>query len=141
MGKKMIVPSKAFPVYIVDDIQLARSYYVNNFSFDVAFSNEWYLHLVSNNGIQVAFMLPNQETQPGIFHAKTNGEGVIFSIEVENADIALKKAKENALDIVLDIKSEDWGQRHFAVKDPNGLYIDVVQAIAPNEDYEKSYTN
>lgn len=31
--------------------------------------------------------------------------------------------------ILLDIRDEDYGQRHFLVVDPNGLVLDVMSAI------------
>jgi uncharacterized glyoxalase superfamily protein PhnB len=40
---------------------------------------------------------------------------------------------------VLDIRTEDWGQRHFCVEDPNGIHLDVVQAVAPTAAYAESY--
>jgi len=43
------------------------------------------------------------------------GEGVIFSLEVKDADIAFEVAKSKLLNIVLEVCSEDWGQRHFCV--------------------------
>jgi len=60
----------------------------------VAFENEWYLHLVSDSGIQVGFMLPEQPTQPKIFHSSYRGSGVIFSVEVNDADLAYSEAKK-----------------------------------------------
>ena len=78
-------------------------------------------------------MLPNQPTQPDIFHNTLNGDGVIFSIEVDSAEDAYKNAKENSLDIVLELKSEEWGQYHFCVKDPNGIYLDILQSFEPIE--------
>ena len=56
-----------------------------------------------------------------------------------DADQAYLQAKQNALDIALELKSEEWGQRHFAIKDPNGVYIDVVQATEPTEEYKSGY--
>jgi len=84
----VINPNSAFPVLIVKSIDSAKSFYEKNFGFNVAFENEWYLHLVSESGIQVAFMLPNQTTQPDIFKKQYNGSGLIFSIEVDDADLA-----------------------------------------------------
>lgn len=135
----MIYPNSAFSVLIVDNLDNAKSFYVNNLGFNVAFQNEWYLHLVTESGIQLAFMLPNQPTQPEIFKTKTNGKGFIFSLEVDDADQAYSHAIDQALDIVLDLRSEEWGQRHFAIKDPNGVYIDVVQSIEPTEEYKSGY--
>ena len=135
----MIQPTSSFFVLIVNDLTSAKSFYINNFGFNVAFENEWYLHLVSESGIQVAFMLPNQPTQPDIFKKQYNGNGFILSLEVDDADQAYSQAKQNALEIALDLKSEEWGQRHFAIKDPNGVYIDVFQATEPSEEYKSGY--
>ena len=135
----MINPNSAFPVFIVKNLGSAKTFYENNFGFNVAFQNEWYLHLVSQSGIQVAFMLPNQPTQPDIFQKAYSGDGIIFSLEVNDADLAYSYAKNKSLDIVLELRSEEWGQRHFALKDPNGVYIDIVQAIEPSEEYQSGY--
>ena len=138
-GTIKIQPNKAFSVFIVKNIDNAKNFYINNFNFNIAFENEWYLHLVSKTGIQVAFMLPNQPTQPNIFHPQHIGSGIIFSLEVNDADFAYKYARDNSLDIVLKLKSEEWGQRHFAIKDPNGIYIDIVQTIKPSTKYQENY--
>ena len=83
--------------------------------------------------------MPNQPTQPDIFHQAYSGKGVIFSLEVDDADLAYSEAKKTPLDIVLELRSEDWGQRHFCIKDPNGVYLDIVQAIKPTEEYQQGY--
>jgi uncharacterized glyoxalase superfamily protein PhnB len=83
--------------------------------------------------------LPDQPTQPPIFQKAYPGEGVIFSLEVEDADAAFAVAKSNSLKIVLDLRSEDWGQRHFCVEDPNGIYLDIVQSFEPTEEYQTDY--
>ena len=101
--------------------------YSNHFGFTAAFENEWYVHLVSESGIQVGFMLPSQPSQPAIFHKAHNGNGIIFSLEVDDADSAYSEAKKRSLHVVLELRSEDWGQYHFCIKDPNGIYLDIVQ--------------
>ena len=135
----MIKPNSSFPVLIVKNLDAAKKFYINNFSFNIAFQNEWYLHLVSDSGIQVAFMLPNQPTQPDVFQKQYNGNGLIFSLEVDNADEAYSYAMEKSLNIALNLRSEEWGQRHFAIEDPNGIYVDVVQATEPTEEYKSGY--
>ena len=135
----MIKPISSFPVFIVENLNGAKSYYSSHFGFDVAFENEWYLHLVSESDIQVGFMLPEQPTQPEIFHKALDGAGIIFSLEVDDADHAYDVVKQRGLDIVLDLRAEEWGQYHFCVRDPNGLYVDIVQAIEPTEAYQQGY--
>jgi uncharacterized glyoxalase superfamily protein PhnB len=84
-------------------------------------------------------MLPAQPTQPEIFHPAYDGRGVIFSLEVEDVDAAYADARRQALNVVLTLRSEDWGQRHFCLEDPNGIHLDIVQAIAPSVEYEQGY--
>lgn len=135
----MIEPQSSFPVFIVKNIVAAKSFYTEHFGFDVVFSNDWYLHLASRSGVQVGFLLPEQPTQPLIFQQAYDGEGVIFSLEVDDADAAFSAAKSKSLNIVLELRSEDWGQRHFCVEDPNGVHLDIVQAIEAAEEYKSDY--
>lgn len=135
----MIRPANSFPVFIVADLQAAKAFYTENLGFGVAFENDWYLHLVSESGVQLGFLLPDQPTQPEMFHPAYSGSGVIFSIEVADADAAYAFAQNQSLNIVLELRSEDWGQRHFCIEDPNGVYLDIVQAIAPSDEYQQGY--
>jgi len=135
----MIEPISAFSVFTVKDLAAAKSFYTENFGFDVVFAGDWYLHLVSKAGVQVGFLLPEQPTQPLIFHKAYPGDGVIFSLEVEDADAAFAVAKSKSLNIVLESRSEDWGQRHFCIEDPNGIYLDIVQSFEPTEEYQNDY--
>lgn len=137
----MIEPKSSFPVFTVKDLDAAKSFYTENLGFDVVFSGDWYAHLISKSGVQVGFLLPDQPTQPPIFQKKYTGEGVIFSLEVEDADTAFEVAKSKALDIVLELQSEDWGQRHFCIRDPNGVYLDIVQSFEPTEEYQNDYVS
>jgi catechol 2,3-dioxygenase-like lactoylglutathione lyase family enzyme len=135
----MIEPKCSFPVFIVKDIHLAKTFYTENFGFEVVFSGDWYIHLLSTSGVQVGFLLPDQPTQPQIFQKPFSGEGVIFSLEVEDADAAFAMAKSKSLHIVLELRTEDWGQRHFCIQDPNGVNLDIVQSFAPTEEYRSDY--
>lgn len=137
----MIEPKSSFPVFIVKDLDVAKSFYTESLGFDVVFSGDWYIHLVSSTGVQVGFMLPDQPTQPPIFQKPHAGEGVIFSLEVEDADAAYAAAKSKSLTIVLELRSEDWGQRHFCIQDPNGVHLDIVQSFEPTEEYRSGYVS
>ncbi len=135
----MIEPKGSFPVFTVKGLDEAKSFYTENLGFDVVFSGDWYIHLVSKSGVQVGFLLPDQPTQPPIFKKPYLGEGVILSLEVEDAETAFEVAKSKSLNIVLDLRSEDWGQRHFCIQDPNGIYLDIVQSFEPTEEYQSDY--
>ncbi|MEW7987348.1 MAG: VOC family protein [Candidatus Thiodiazotropha sp.] len=137
----MIETKSSFVVFIVEDLDAAKSFYTDNLGFEVVFSGDWYIHLISKSGIQIGFMLPDQPSQPEIFRKAFPGEGVIFSLEVEDADAAYEIAKSKSLHVVLELKSEDWGQRHFCIQDPNGVYLDIVQSFDPTEEYQSDYVS
>lgn len=135
----MIEPKASFTVFTVTNLAAAEDFYTRVFGFQAVFSNSWYLHLVSASGIQVAFLLPDQPTQPSIFKKPYEGNGVIFSLEVEDANSAYEKAKSLSLNIALELRSEEWGQKHFCIKDPNGVFVDVVQPTQSSEEYQSDY--
>lgn len=135
----MIKPISAFSAFTVSNLVAARSYYTEYLGFEVAFCNEWYLHLASNAGVQIGFLLPDQPSQPAFLQRLHPGDGAIFSLEVEDADSAYQLAQEHSLDIVLPLCSEDWGQRHFCLRDPNGLYLDILHSIPPTEEFLAAY--
>jgi hypothetical protein len=41
--------------------------------------------------------------------------------------------------LLLDIRDEDFGQRHFIVTDPNGVMIDVIKPIPPSAEFAAQY--
>ena len=56
-----------------------------------------------------------------------------LTIEVDDVDKIYKKLKKNGLPITIEIRDEPWGDRHFAIQDPNGINIDIVK-YTPRED-------
>lgn len=137
----MIEATSSFPVFIVKDIPAAKAFYTEYLGFQIAFDGEWYIHLVTESGVQLGFLQPDHPTQPAIFHKPYSGEGALFSLEVEDVDKAYAYAKDKSLDIALELISEDWGQKHFCVKDPNGLILDIVESFEPTEEYQADYTD
>jgi uncharacterized glyoxalase superfamily protein PhnB len=120
---------KLFPITITDKITECRDFYTKVFSFEVVFEAEWYIHMRHESGTELAVMLPNLENQPSIIHKQYFGEGVIYSFEVEDARKEYERIKKLGADICFDLKDEEWGQRHFMLKDPSGMVIDIVQHL------------
>lgn len=136
----MITPKNSFPVFVVKNLKETKEFYTSHLSFNTVFENEWYIHLVSETGIQIGFLLPDQPTQPEMFHSAYSGRGALFSLEVENAEAAFSYAESASLKITLELRSEEWGQKHFCIEDPNGLQLDIVEATEPSEEYKAGFT-
>jgi predicted enzyme related to lactoylglutathione lyase len=56
---------------------------------------------------------------------------VLVTIEVDDVDAVGERAAGLGLPVVLPMRDEPFGQRHFMTVDPDGTLVDVVQAIPP----------
>ena len=54
-----------------------------------------------------------------------------LTIEVEDADKLYQELKKKGVEIKIELRDESWGDRHFAIQDPNGINIDLVKYQAP----------
>jgi uncharacterized glyoxalase superfamily protein PhnB len=68
-----------------------------------------------------------------------NGNGSFLTLEVADAKAIYEDFKKRGLSIAYALKDEAWGQRRFAVLDPNSLWVDVVQQTQPQEGFWDKY--
>ena len=105
-----------------------KKFYTNVLGFGVTFENEFYLLLhTPNKEAEISFLLPNHPSQQPLFHKPFHGQGMYLTIEVEDVDKVYNDIKKKAIDIKIDMRNEPWGDRHFAIQDPNGISIDIVK--------------
>lgn len=119
---------------ITEKLQETKKFYTEVLDFGVSFENEFYLLLhTPNNSAEISFLQPNHPSQKPIFQSAFSGKGVYLTIEVENVDEVYKELKDKEVQIEIEIRDESWGDRHFAIKDPNGIGIDIVTYTKPVE--------
>lgn len=119
---------------VTSRLKESKDFYVKHLGFGVTFENEFYLLMhTPDKTDEISFLLPNHPTQQKIFHEPFNGKGMYLTIEVDDVDKIYKKLKKNGLPIPIEIRDEPWGDRHFAIQDPNGISIDIVK-YTPRED-------
>lgn len=121
---------KLYPLIITDDIKATSAFYIDNFGFQAVFEQDWYIQLLhADSGVELAFMIPNVENQPKELHAAFAGKGIVLSLEVDDAAKEYAKVADKDLDFIVKLREEEWGQKHFIVRDPAGTYIDVVEQL------------
>ena len=76
------------------------------------------------------FYSPNHSSQQPLFQEPFAGQGVYLTIEVEDVDRIYKDLKNKGMEIKIDMRGEPWGEKHFAIQDPNGIGIDIVKYSA-----------
>lgn len=113
---------------ITSKIKETKEFYVNTLGFGVTFENDFYLLLhTPNHESEISFLLPDHPSQQPFFHKPFQGQGVYLTIEVDDVDKIYNDLKKKKIEIKIDIRNEPWGDRHFAIADPNGLAIDIVK--------------
>lgn len=117
---------------ITEKLADTKAFYTEILNFGVSFENEFYLLLhTPNQEAEISFLLPNHPSQQPIFQKPFQNQGVYLTIEVENVDKVYKELKNRNIPIEIELRNEPWGDRHFAIKDPNGIGIDIVTYTEP----------
>ncbi len=112
---------------ITNNLAETKQFYAEVLNFGVTYENEFYLLLhTPNKESEISFLLPNHESQQPIFQLAFAGKGVYLTIEVEEVDKVYEQIKSKNIPIEIPIRDEPWGDRHFAIVDPNGIGIDIV---------------
>jgi catechol 2,3-dioxygenase-like lactoylglutathione lyase family enzyme len=113
---------------ITSKIAETKAFYTEILDFGVTFENEFYLLLHTPGGAaELSFLLPGHPSQQPLFHHAFQGQGVYLTIEVDDVDQLYNELKKKGVTIHIDLRNEPWGDRHFAISDPNGIGIDLVK--------------
>jgi catechol 2,3-dioxygenase-like lactoylglutathione lyase family enzyme len=115
------------PVIAVKNLGANQAFYTMVFDFEVVYQNDWYLHLRSGGDekVEIGFVASNHPSQPEIFQPVFDGRGVFYSFEVEDVDAEYQRLKSMGVPIKLEPRDEPWGERHFAISDPNHIIINI----------------
>lgn len=133
--------SSFYPVILTEQVAATSAFYMEHFGFEVVFQADWYVSLRMSGGgtpFELAILDPSHPTIPEAY--RTGVKGLILNFEVADVDAEYERLIRTAkLPLQLDIRDEEFGQRHFITSDPSGVLIDVISIIAPSEDFSDQY--
>jgi catechol 2,3-dioxygenase-like lactoylglutathione lyase family enzyme len=113
---------------VTEKLAETKAFYTGVLNFGITFENEFYLLLhAPGEQYEISFLLPNHPSQQPLFHKPYNGNGMYLTIEVDDVDKLYSELKTKEIEIKIELRDEPWGDRHFAVSDPNGIAIDIVK--------------
>jgi catechol 2,3-dioxygenase-like lactoylglutathione lyase family enzyme len=111
------------------------------FGFELVFEADWYVSLRMSQGnvpFELALLDAAHPTIPASYQKQV--QGLILNFEVDDVDAEYERLiVAGKLPLQLDIRDEDFGQRHFITSDPNGVLIDIIKVIPPSETYSNQY--
>lgn len=131
--------SQFYPVIMTDDVAATAAFYREHFRFRAAFESDWYIHLQSSEdeSVNLAVLDGRHETIPA--EGRGHVGGLLLNFEVEDVDREYHQATAAGLPILLTLRDEAFGQRHFITRDPSGTLIDVIKPIPPSPEFLAQY--
>lgn len=128
-----------YPVIMTDDVAATAKFYESHFRFAPTFTSDWYVHLQSSEDekVNIAILDGSHGTVPE--SARGRVAGLILNFEVDDADAEFGKVSKAGLPILLPLRDEPFGQRHFITQDPNGVLIDVIKLIPSSAEFAAQY--
>lgn len=129
-----------YTVFVTTRLEETVNFYQQYFGFSKLFESTFFVLLQTGgeHTFNIAFMDEKHPTFPPNPKA-FNGNGAFLTLEVSDAKGLYEEMKSRGLSITYALKDEAWGQRRFAVLDPNNLWVDVVEQIQPAEGYWDQY--
>ena len=120
---------------ITEKLIETKRFYQDILGFGITFKNDFYLLIhTPDRKFELSFLLPDHPSQQALFRQRFSGQGMYLTIEVDDVDSLYKEIKEKNVEIKIELRDEPWGDRHFAIQDPNGIGIDIVKYSAPTSD-------
>ncbi|MFB9906926.1 VOC family protein [Allokutzneria oryzae] len=131
--------TSCYPVVMTAKLTETRDFYVTHFGFEVTFEADWYVSLTLD-GRELAILDPTHPTIPEGYGAPV--AGLLLNFEVDDVDAEYERlVTEAGLPLALPLRSEEFGQRHFIVVDPNGVLVDVITPIPPTAEFAAQYSD
>ena len=113
-----------YPVLMTDRPAASARFYADLLDLEAVFEADWFVQLTG----QMGFVARDHDSVPERFRGATP-TGLLVTVEVDDVDAVHERAVALGLPMELTLRSEDWGQRHFITRDPDGVAVDVVQVI------------
>lgn len=124
---------KLWTGFITDKVRESRDFYTSVLECAVIYEgdNGWFV-LLKLGDSELGFMKPDLEFQAPVFRGGYGGRGAWITIDVDDAEAEYERIRALGVPIEVGLRDEAWGDRHFAVLDPNGIGVDIVERRGPS---------
>ena len=117
-----------------DKVEESRDFYVRHFGAKVTFDCGWYVMRFGKETSELQFMAPQEPQQP-----VCNPAGLIYNFCVDDVDTEHDRLKAAGLAPVMPLEDHPWGDRGFAILDPNGVTLYIYSDREPSEEVKQYY--
>lgn len=110
----------------VDDVPASTAFLVEHFGFRVEMAAEGFASLARDDvGMNVVFLARGLATLPDD-QRDVHATGQILAFTVDDLEGELARLEAERVTVTMPLTSEEWGERAFQVRDPNGVIVQLV---------------
>ncbi|BCJ35441.1 glyoxalase [Actinocatenispora thailandica] len=110
----------------VDDVAASSAFLCRHFGFAEQQAADGFASLArSDVGMNVIFLRRGLPTLPADQRDEHAG-GLILALTVDDLDGELARLRAEGVPITMPLTVEEWGERAFQVRDPNGVIVQLV---------------
>ncbi len=115
----------------VDDVPASTAFLTDHFGFRTEMAADGFASLTRDDaGMNVIFLRTGLPTLPAD-QRDDHAAGLILAFTVDDLEGELARLQAEGVTITMPLTDEEWGERAFQVRDPNGVVIQLVDWNAP----------
>lgn len=126
----------SYPVLMTADVAAAAAFWTGTFGFERTFTSDWYVSL-RRGTCELAVLDADHPTVPAPARGHV-ATGVLVNLEVDDVDAEHARVRDH-VEVLLPLRSEDFGQRHFIARGPDGVLVDVITPIPPSPAFADAF--
>jgi len=115
----------------VEDVAASSAFLVGHFGFQERMAADGFASLSRpDSGMNVVFLRRGLSTLPAD-QRDDHAKGLILAFDVDDLEGELARLQAEGVAITMPLTAEEWGERAFQVRDPNGVIVQLVDWNAP----------
>jgi catechol 2,3-dioxygenase-like lactoylglutathione lyase family enzyme len=117
----------------VEDVAASSAFLVEHFGFQEDMAADGFASLGRQDaGMNIVFLRRGLPTLPADQRDDPAG-GIILAFVVDDLEGELARLQGEGVIITMPLTEEEWGERAFQVRDPNGVIVQLVDWNATQE--------
>jgi uncharacterized glyoxalase superfamily protein PhnB len=110
----------------VNDVPASSFFLIDHFGFHEEMAADGFASLTRDDiGMNVVFLRRSLETLPAD-QRDEHATGLIIAFTVDDLEGELARLQAEGVAITMPLTSEEWGERAFQVRDPNGVIVELL---------------
>lgn len=110
----------------VDVVPASATFLTDHFGFHEVMAADGFASLAREDlGFDVIFLQRGMSVLPAD-QRDTHAQGLILAFTVDDLEYELARLQTEGVQITMPMVEEEWGERAFQVRDPNGVVIQLL---------------